>query len=117
MLFPIGQGRGVIAVRVAVMAKVRAGVVLTDVFRHDAATGGTLALVLAVIAGLTTVGNAEERIAWNEPRADDATPPTHSNHVRQDLTSMSVKSPFNNLESTAQASANVTPSTYELVLT
>ena len=43
------------------MAKMRAGVVLADVFRHDAAAGGTLAFVLAVIAGFPTVGNAEKR--------------------------------------------------------
>ena len=70
MLLPIGQGRGVIGVRVAVMAEMRAGVVFADVLRHDAAAGGTLAFVLAVIARLPTVGNAEERIAWKEPRTD-----------------------------------------------
>ena len=65
---------------------------------------------------LSKRGNAEERIARNKPRANDATP-VLPNHVRHDLTSLSVKSPFSNLESMAQASANVTPSTYELVLT
>ena len=63
MAFPIGQGRGVVGVGVAVMAQVRAGVVLADVFRHDAAAGSTLALVLAVIAEFPMVRTAEERIA------------------------------------------------------
>ena len=71
MAFPIGQGRGVIGVCVAIMAKVRAGVVLADVLGHDAAAGGTLTFVLAVIAWLPTVRNAEERIAWKEPRTDE----------------------------------------------
>ena len=63
MLLPIGQGRSVVGVSIAVMAKVRAGVVLADVLGHDAAAGGTLAFVLAIIAGLPTVWNAEKRIA------------------------------------------------------
>lgn len=71
MLFPIGQGCGVVGIGVAVMAKVWTGVVLADVFRHDAAAGGTLAFVLAVIAWLPTVRNAEERIARNKSRADE----------------------------------------------
>ena len=49
MLLPIDQGRGVIGIGVAIMTKVRAGVVLADVLGHDAAAGGTLAFVLAVI--------------------------------------------------------------------
>ena len=53
------------------MAQVRAGVVLADVFRHDAAAGGTLAFVLAVIARFPTVGDFEERIARNKPRTNE----------------------------------------------
>ena len=45
------------------MAKVRTGVVLADVLGHDAAAGGTLAFVLAVIAEFPMVRTAEERIA------------------------------------------------------
>ena len=50
MLFPIGQCRGIVGIGVAVMAKVRAGVVLADVLGHDATAGGTLPFVLVVIA-------------------------------------------------------------------
>ena len=71
MLFPIGQGRSVIGVCIAIMAKVRAGVVLADVLGHDATADGTLAFVLAIIAGLPTVGNVEERIARDKPRSDE----------------------------------------------
>ena len=63
MLLPIGQGRSIVRIGVAVMAKVRTGVVLADVLRHDAAAGGTLAFVLAVIAEFPMVRTAEERIA------------------------------------------------------
>ena len=43
------------------MAKMRAGVVLADVFGHDTTTGKTLALVLQlrVLAGNTAVGSEE----------------------------------------------------------
>ena len=50
MLFPISQGLDIVRVGVAVMAKVRAGVVLADVLRLDAAAGFTLSLVFAIIA-------------------------------------------------------------------
>ena len=40
MPLPVGQRRGVVGVGVAVMAEVRAGVVLADVLGHDAAAGG-----------------------------------------------------------------------------
>ena len=53
------------------MAKVRAGVVFADVLGHDAAAGGTLAFVLAIIARFPTVGDAEERITRNKPRTDE----------------------------------------------
>ena len=43
VLLPIRQGRGVVGVGVAIMAKVRAGVVLADVLGHDAAAGTTMA--------------------------------------------------------------------------
>ena len=39
---PVGQRRGVVGVGVAVMAEVRAGVVLANVLGHDAAAGEAL---------------------------------------------------------------------------
>ena len=71
MATPVGKHRHIVRVSVTIMAKVRASVVLADVFRHDAAAGDTLAFVLAVIAWLPTVGNAEKRIARNKPRTDE----------------------------------------------
>ena len=63
MVTSVGVYRHIVRVGVAVMTKVRAGVVFADVFRHDAAAGGTLAFVLAVIAEFPMVRTAEERIA------------------------------------------------------
>lgn len=55
---PVLHRRNVVGVGVAVVAEVRAGVVLADVLRHDAAAGETLAFVfqLRVLAGNTDVG-------------------------------------------------------------
>ena len=71
MATPVSQHRNIVRVGVAIMAQVRAGVVLADVFRHDASAGGTLALVLAVIARLPAVGDAEKRITRDKPRTDE----------------------------------------------
>ena len=55
---PVLHRRGVVGVGVAVVAEVRAGVVLADVLGHDAAAGEALALVfqLRVLTGNTDVG-------------------------------------------------------------
>ena len=71
MSLPIGQGRNIVGVGITIVAKVWAGVVLADVFRHDAAAGLALALVLVVIARFPPVGNSEKRIARNKPRTDE----------------------------------------------
>ena len=43
MPLPVGLGRGVVGVGVAVVAEVRAGIILADVLGHDAAAGEALA--------------------------------------------------------------------------
>ena len=45
MALPVGYGDRIAGVRVAVVAEMRTGIVLADVFRHDAAAGLTLSLV------------------------------------------------------------------------
>ena len=71
MPFPVLHRNGVVGVGVAVVAEVRAGVVLADVLRHYAAAGEALAGVFLVRAGLPFVLDAEKRITRDELRANE----------------------------------------------
>ena len=71
MPIPVLHRRGVVGVGVAVVAEVRAGVVLADVLGHDAAAGKALAGIFLVSAGFPFVGYAEERIAREKLRSDE----------------------------------------------
>ena len=71
MPIPVRHRCGIVGVGVAVVTEVRAGVVLADVFGHDATAGETLTRVFLVGARLPLVGNAKERIARNELRTDE----------------------------------------------
>ena len=61
MPLPVCPRRRIVCVGVAVVAEVRASVVLADVLRHDAAAGEALAFVfqLRILAGDTDVGSEE----------------------------------------------------------
>ena len=71
MPLPVSFGCGVVGVGVAVVAEVRAGVVLADVLGHNAAAGETLAGIFLVRAGLPFVLDAEKRIARGKLRANE----------------------------------------------
>ena len=71
MPLPVLHRSGVVRVGVAVVAEVRAGVVLADVLGHDAAAGEALAGVFLVWAGLPSVLDAEKRVARDELRANE----------------------------------------------
>ena len=68
---PVFHRCGVVGVGVAVVAEMRAGVVLADVLGHDAAAGEALTRVFLVRAGLPSVLDAEKRIARDELRANE----------------------------------------------
>lgn len=56
MPLPVCPRRRIVGVGVAVVAEVRAGVVLADVLGHDAAAGEALALVLQASVATLLVG-------------------------------------------------------------
>ena len=78
MLLPIRNCRRIVCVGVAVVAEVRAGVVLADVLRHDATTGEALAFVFQFCVNIvgdnpaiaTLLLGRAEHIALDELRAD-----------------------------------------------
>ena len=71
MMLPVRHGRCVVCVGIAVVAKVRAGVVFTDVFRHDAPTGLALPGVFPVLVQHPPTGRVGEHIRLHVTSTDE----------------------------------------------